>query len=331
MKIWLLPIEPLEERYSADWLRWWPRELSALGHTVEVVLGNRLTDRIEKGEFLDAYDTHYFKATQRAEVCRLLRAGQVKAGDVFLLLDAWSPAVEALAYMRDIGGVAFKLAGVLHAGSWDPWDLLGQRNVQRWAGPIEAGWLLALDAVFVATQFHKRLLTTMRGSYEKVHVTGLPMYADELQTYRRPWAQREKLVVFPHRLAPEQAPEEFDAIRRAYEARYGKSDVCWVKSKEECRTKADYYRLLGCARVSVSTARQETWGIAMIESASLGCFPVVPDRLSYRETLDTYPYHSIEEAAALVHAGLHASAPEIRVLGDPPGAIARVAAFLEKV
>lgn len=47
--------------------------------------------------------------------------------------------------------------------------------------------------------------------------------------------------------------------------------------------RAAYAELLAGADVAVSTARNEFFGLAMIESAYAGCYPLVPDRLAYPE------------------------------------------------
>lgn len=47
----------------------------------------------------------------------------------------------------------------------------------------------------------------------------------------------------------------------------------------------EYRRHLLTADVVVSTARQEFFGIAVVEAIAAGCFPVVPDRLSYPSLL----------------------------------------------
>lgn len=282
-RVWLLPIEPLEERYSADWLRWWPRELEAAGHAVVVVEGSRLRSCIEQGQFLDAVDTNYYKATQLASFLRHVQSGDVRDGDVVLLLDGWSPSVSSLAYVRDTAGPKFKIAACLHAGTWDPHDYLSQCGLARWATFVELGWFYTYDYVFVATEFHKRMLMTAGCADELIRVTGFPLYP-EFVTPARAAAKKERVVVFPHRLAPEKAPEVFGELQRLYEARYG-ADAEWVRTKDCCGTKAAYYDLLARAKVAVSAAKQETWGIAMIESALLGCYPVVPARLSYPETM----------------------------------------------
>ena len=46
-----------------------------------------------------------------------------------------------------------------------------------------------------------------------------------------------------------------------------------------------YLELLGRADVAVSTARQEFFGVAVVEAIACGCFPLLPDRLSYPELL----------------------------------------------
>jgi hypothetical protein len=47
----------------------------------------------------------------------------------------------------------------------------------------------------------------------------------------------------------------------------------------------EYRRHLLDADVVVSTALQEFFGIAVVEAVAAGCFPVVPDRLSYPSLL----------------------------------------------
>jgi glycosyltransferase involved in cell wall biosynthesis len=48
-------------------------------------------------------------------------------------------------------------------------------------------------------------------------------------------------------------------------------------------SRADYAELLAGSDVAVSTARNEFFGLAMMEASYAGCFPLVPDRLAYPE------------------------------------------------
>lgn len=51
-------------------------------------------------------------------------------------------------------------------------------------------------------------------------------------------------------------------------------------------SRADYVRLLVRADIVVSTARQENFGISMVEAAYAGAHPLAPRRLSYPEVFD---------------------------------------------
>lgn len=306
-RVWLLGIEPIVERYSEQWSRWIPDGLRAAGCEVHVVTGRTLGTGIRTGQFLDVYDTHVWKASQLIAMTEQLAAGYVRPTDTILLTDAWSPTVTALAYMRDAGNMKFHLAGMLHAGTYDPKDFLTQKGLGVWAQHVERGWVRALDTIFVATEFHKTLLRRRcdcPATVTKIHVTGFPLYAAEWLHHRKDL--RTNTIVFPHRLAFEKAPHLFAELRDRYERKYHDTSVEWVKTKDACATKTEYYELLGRAKVSVSVAEQETWGIAMLESVSLGCIPVAPKRLSYPETLSEFRlYETLDEAVDHIQAGLY--------------------------
>ena len=51
----------------------------------------------------------------------------------------------------------------------------------------------------------------------------------------------------------------------------------------EPESRGAYARLLASADVAVSTARNEFFGLAMLEACHAGCTPIVPDRLAYTE------------------------------------------------
>lgn len=309
-RIHLVPIEPLAERYSAQWYDWWRRELVLLGHEVNVIDGQRLNRQhdIKKGEFLDAYDTNYYKASQAMALAKEFHYENVHHDDVILFLDAWNPAVLQAAYMRDISGIKCKLAGLWHAGTYDPHDFLSRTPISWWGSSFEDSVSSALDHNFFATKFSMQLFKDDHID-DNCHITGFPLYAIDWQQHSQPWVQRPMRVVFPHRLAQEKQPEQFDKLREVFEAYYPDfaPHVEWVKSKDVCKTKHEYYRLLGSSRVAFSSALQETWGIAMLEAASLGCHIVAPNRLSYSEIYEPWErYNSWHEAAVAVYNGLRA-------------------------
>lgn len=281
-KVWIVPIESLEERYSKQWNLWFPREFSKLGIKYSVIEGKTLSDKIEVGSFLDVYSTNFYKANQLCVLIKNLKEGLIKE-DIIFFHDLWFPGLEMLQYIRQGGDKKFKIAGILHAGTYDPNDFLARKGMQWWGKDLENSWFNFVDVIFVATKYHKRLLALNRNiDPKKIYVTGLPIYFDDYPIINR---QKENIIVFPHRLDLEKAPEDFDELINNYCSRY--PDWSFIKTKEVCSNKEQYYQILAKSKISVSFALQETWGIAQQESIIYNCLPLVPDRLSYSEM---YPF-----------------------------------------
>jgi len=75
----------------------------------------------------------------------------------------------------------------------------------------------------------------------------------------------------------------------------------FIKSNEVCKTKQGYFDLLNKSKIVVSFADQETWGIAMQEALFEDCFPVVPNKLSYKEMyFERYRFDTYTQAKELV-------------------------------
>ena len=323
LRVHLLPIEPFEERYTAQWRRWWPAELQAAGAEVLVHDGDADAARERTGgEFLDPADTWIWKGSQVAAFARAFRLGLVQDGDWVLSLDGWGPATEAAAYLRETTGRRIRLATFFHAGSYDPHDFLARAGCRRWALDVERGWMRAADVILVGSRFHAQLIRDQlfpgipRGELPRIAATGYPIHRAELRALAREagvdataWAERPRRVVFPHRLAPEKQPELFDAIRARHAELYPDTapTTHWLRTRDDWRGKAHYYGLLASARVAVSTALQETFGIAMQEAAALGCYLVAPRRLSYPEVVrpgSGLCYDTLDHAAHLIEAAL---------------------------
>ncbi len=80
---------------------------------------------------------------------------------------------------------------------------------------------------------------------------------------------------------------------------------------EEPASRAEYATLLASADVAVSTARNEFFGIAMVEACYAGATPLVPDRLAYPEIYGPeYRYTSADELVARLRGHIqHRPAP----------------------
>jgi glycosyltransferase involved in cell wall biosynthesis len=112
-------------------------------------------------------------------------------------------------------------------------------------------------------------------------------------------------ILWPHRWEHDKAPEAFFAACATLAAEGLDFEVA-IAGKAFAETKgaferagtelgdrlvhlgepdsrADYAELLAGSDVAVSTARNEFFGLAMMEASYAGCFPLVPDRLAYPE------------------------------------------------
>jgi glycosyltransferase involved in cell wall biosynthesis len=282
-----VPLESLDERYSKQWNKWIPAAFAEEGFNDEndnflniYPPDAQYAEKITSGQFLDIVGTNVFKSAQLNQIMISFANSAIRSGDIFFFHDLWFPGIEMLFYIRDLTGIKFKICGMLHAGTYDSWDLLAQNNLTRWASAMETSWLNEVDAVFVSCDFHKHLVCKERKvNPARVVITGLPWYYKQEGSDGELFAMKEKIVLFPHRLAPEKQPERFDQI--AVQLSDSMPGWQFLRTHDLKLNKTDYYALLRRASISVSFAKQETWGIAMLESVLHGCLPVVPNRLAY--------------------------------------------------
>lgn len=281
MKILNVPIEPLEERYSIQWDEWFKEAFLKYAPEIEVITiyGDNPSGKIVSGSFLDVLNTNEYKTSQLLKIIAFLKEYDGVEPLVLFFHDLWFPGLANIAYIRE--GMQFKnimIAGCLHAGAYDQYDFLSKSGMGKWACHFERSMFKIVDFVFVATNFHRKLILKqiITADPNQVIVTGFPF-----KVYQSPdeVVQKENIVVFPHRLDSEKQPDMFDRVAKKVKRRGWK----FIKSKEVCKTKQEYYQLLAKSKIAVSCALQETWGIAMQEAVMYGCLPLVPNRLSYVE------------------------------------------------
>jgi glycosyltransferase involved in cell wall biosynthesis len=301
MRIINIPIEPLDKRYTEQWYRWFPEAFEKNNIKFITIDGEKLTDKIEHGNVLDVYGTHYYKFSQLQTLMKMLREGKIKDTDVLLFHDLWFPGIEALQYIRDMEGKKFQICGILHAGTWDKNDFTFRNGMRPWAMMIERGWLRFFDKVLLGSEYHKELIARdFPEAEDRLFVTGLPFDYREVDFCKKGGREKEKIVVFNHRLDPEKQPELFDKLERELKAQF--PDWKFIKTIECTKNKKEYYSLLARSSVCVSLALQETFGYSTLESLANHCFTVVPKRLSY-ETMPIYKgcyYENYSEMKDLV-------------------------------
>ena len=297
--IYLVDLESVESRYTKQWKTHFPTLLKENGLNVTVIDGPSagIPEATTPGAFLNFGGTNIYKAAQISKIAELFCNGKVKDGDYFLYTDAWNPTVIQLKYMAELLGVKIRIGGMWHAGSYDPQDFLGRLiGDASWVRNAEMSMYDCYDDNFFATRFHIDLFTSTfwkddrdidRQLLHSIRQVGWPMeYIEkDLAPYRN--MEKEDIILFPHRIAPEKQPEVFDYLAEQM------PEYKFIKCQELNLSKEEYHKLLGKAKMVFSANLQETLGISVYEGLVVGTIPLVPDRLSYSEMWsDTFKYPS---------------------------------------
>jgi hypothetical protein len=296
--IWYVPLEHLEGRYTThldESIRSHLKSMEADYTIIYPNMNGRESQPPPKGYFLNAPATIEFKALQIATLAQ--RWSEVRDGDIIFVSDLWMPGIESLFYLKYFSKKDVKIRGLLHAGSFTDTDFV--RDMERWASMFENAIFDGFEKVFVGSHFMKNDVCKKRLlDPSKVVVTGFPL--DRRLQVIRQRKTRDNIVVFNGRLCDEKQPWLVDQLADKF---FGKAQ--FVKTQEMNLSKAQYYDLLGRAKVIVSFALQENFGFGILEAAYLGCVPVVPNRLVYPEHFaPQYLYDNFSECADLVSDAL---------------------------
>jgi len=301
MTVYLVDLEPVETRYTAQWKTHLPAILRKRGHDVQVLSGpTDIPSATTPGAFLNFGGTNIYKSAQVEQMGRLFCAGSVAPNDHFIFTDAWHPGIINLKYMSELLQIPVTIHALWHAGSYDPQDFLGRLiGDAPWVRNAEKSFFHAIDHNYFATTFHIEMFChnllnidydTAKASYidkGKIVRTGWPMeYMEDTLTPYKGMKKRD-LILFPHRIAPEKQVEIFRDLKEhlpQYE---------FVVCQDQQLTKNEYHNLLGESKLVFSANLQETLGISWYEGAVVDAIPMVPDRLSYSEMgYDTFKYPS---------------------------------------
>jgi len=306
--IYIVDLEAVETRYTAQWKEHVPKIIKRSGHQVQVISGPEdIPAATTPGAFLNFGGTNIYKSRQVEEFSRLFTSGAIKPGDHFLFTDAWHPGIINLKYMSELLQIPVTIHALWHAGSYDPQDFLGRLiGRAKWVRHAEKSFFNSIDHNYFATDFHIRMFVDnlLEDGYKrenpwyeedyddyqtsgKIVRTGWPMeYMEDTLTMYKNMPKRD-LILFPHRIALEKQVDIFRDLKHwlpQYE---------FVVCQEQQLTKNEYHNLLGEAKLVFSANLQETLGISCYEGAVVDAIPMVPDRLSYSEMyFDTFKYPS---------------------------------------
>jgi len=283
MKVFLVDLESIPTRYTCEWKTHIPQLLRDNGFEVVVIEGeHEIPEATTPGAFLNFGGTNMYKAKQIYHLAYKFTTGQIKAGDHIIFTDAWHPGVINVKYMSELLNIPVVMHGLWHAGSYDPNDFLGRLvGAKPWIRHSEQAMIGAYDHNWIATSAHFDLMCKTYDIFfnPTFNRTGWPMEYTRDMLQFVPWQQKQNIIVFPHRIAPEKRLDLFQQLA----ARPELAHYQFCVAMEMNLTKTEYHELLQRSKFAVSFADQETLGISMYESACAGACPIVPNRLSYTE------------------------------------------------
>lgn len=335
--LWYVPLEPYEQRYTAQlsaandgWL-----ERNWITHGVEYrrVEGRSYRKTIKHGSVLDAVGRSIWAMSQIEELLKLADNHKISSDDVIYFDDLWHPGLEALRYSFDLMNIRPRMYSYLWAQSFDQYDFTAK--MRHWIRPFEIGNFELFDGVFVANSLLKAIIEDTLEDKLPIHVVGLPFDIQEVNSRMpMPAPARYNRVVFSSRWDGEKQPDEFLRIMdRVLPQEPGTQFViCTGASNltsnsptlikmleyyldkypnnlfvQQGLTKEAYYEILASSKVQVNTALQDWVSFTLLEASVAGCWPVYPNRRSFPETLrqkEMFLYNDLDQAAAMIVAAL---------------------------
>lgn len=283
--IWIIPIEPIDQRYTKQWYDNIPKTLAArigvegLDYQIATIDGEDFApEQRTEGAFLDFGATNVYKSTQTTTVSKMFSNGKVKAGDKFLITDAWNFIITPIKYMSDLLDIPVEIHSIWHAGAYDPSDILGYKMSKPWPWLQEQSWFMSSDYNYFATNSHKNMFLKnldIPEKYEgKAIRSGQPHELIIEPLLNRQGGTKTNKVMWPHRYNADKQPDIAEDLN---------NDFDMVITQKMDLDKDAYYDVMATSKVIFSCALHENLGISVMEAVLTGAIPVLPDRCSYAE------------------------------------------------
>ncbi|USV40851.1 hypothetical protein [Xanthomonas phage BUDD] len=333
--LFIIPIEPLEERYTGEWYKFLPSEFSKHGFNVTQIDGETLTDTVETGAFLDMNSTIFYKASQMQKIARLFREKKISNGSVFFVSDLEFWGIESLRLMAQINKVEIKIYGFLHAASYTTEDAFAvAAPYQKYT---ELGWLKAVDGIFVGSHYHKRAVMERRVNAfateadrreieKKIHVSGNPLFASAYNMTSV--GEKKNKIVITNRFDSEKRPDQSLLVALLAKQALPDTEIVLTTSRPTFRsnqqwlvdlarmyekqglitikeglTKEEYHNELKTAKVMISNSIEENFGYCIVEAIMYDVAPVLTRGLSHVELVqgyDQFLFETNDEAVSKV-------------------------------
>jgi hypothetical protein len=327
-------LEPYKARYTLQLQEWNTRVFDKRGLDYVVVPGETLSNdqAIVTGQVLDAHGRTYFGMSQLMNLVKMMKQGEVGAGDIVYFEDMFQPGIESLPYiMKQIPITSRpKIFVRCLAQSIDPDDFVHVWGMSEFMGHYEKMVDSFVDGVLATNEemvMHMKIAGWKAPLY---NISGLAFGKSEVQERVesiKPFSSRKHRVVFSARWDQEKQPDFYmDLIEGWYNRhpnKYVEFCVCSgskLKSNNQSymeRTRSleakglltvyedleknDYYNIVNDSRVVFNCALQDWVSNTVSEADALGCNVLYPAYRSFPETFANdhtrlYVPWSIEDA-----------------------------------
>lgn len=314
--VYYICLEPLEERYTAQWYKHFPIKFREFGFDVVVVDGKALSNHVGVGTFLDINSTIAYKNSQMQKVAELFHTKQIKSGDIFFVADTEYWGLESLRLLSQMNEVDIKIYSFLHAASYTKEDAF--EVAAPYQKYTELGWIAACDGVFVGTQYHKDAVIERRIKpyahpsdidelSDKLIVSGNPLFKEDYEgivytkkkqliiTNRFDWEKRPNLSLNFAYLLKKRNPD-LNVIITTSRPKF-KSNKQWlvdyaralesegILTIYEGLSKKEYHQHLAESKVMLTNSIEENFGYCIAEAMVYNTHPLAPVGLSHDELL----------------------------------------------
>lgn len=300
----VVPIEPLEERYTAQWYKNFPPAF-AEHFNVTVIEGQPLQETIKVGTFLDINSTVHYKMSQLQQIAALFDSRKIKEGTRFFFGDIEFWGIESVRLMAQMNNIEIKLTGFLHAASYTIGDAF--EVAARYQQYTEVGWLASFDTVFVGSEYHKQAVIQRRLNPvnaaqlgTRIKVSGNPLFPDDYPPFPCTVEHKKNQVVLTNRFDREKQPDltlelfkqakakhpDWNFVITTGRKTFTSNDPKLVKLARDLEaeglveikaglTKNAYHRILAESKVMVSHSPEENFGYCIAEAMLYNCQPLL--------------------------------------------------------
>lgn len=227
--------------------------------------------------------------------------------DVIFFSDFWFPGLDLIKLYLDSLNIKIYYSSFLHGASFVEGDLMSN----SWCSHIENAWMDIYDSILIQTEYSR---TNIRNNahFEKCVIVGSPFNSNQYTNNEI----KKYDIIWPHRLSEDKGFTEFlnlldyltqyKVIVTVPFSKNTKNDnIELLKTKNvtiSFDSKNEVHKTnISSAKIVLSTAKQETWGYAVMESVAAGAIPIVPNKACYPYLYsDMFRYNSLEECIQLI-------------------------------